>query len=250
MSSPDAPHRFLALTVLILSLSACGGDSGTDPSPDADPTPAERTEMAASLTDAAAAAAASGDELSGTILSGAASMVQNGLAVTAGIRSSARASASSGSTTAGARSAARVFTIAVGVEMLNDPSPITGYSGAIVINGTTVAFGLGESSFGTFPTTALGGIGNGPNQAWVATAGTVGGLIQSLGPVGCGVNLPSPVVQCQPGTYKLVSLEITQSTPMNFQGNTATGSNTFLMPSRTPVAGVEVTVDCNLTTFC
>jgi hypothetical protein len=233
-----------------LLLAACGGDGdgGADPGSGTGPTASERSAMVTALNAAATNATAAGDGAGILVLKGAAGLIGGGLTVTSvsGVTFTRIASAP-------VRSAGAVTGWAFGVEMgMVQGTEVGGYEGAVVISGTSIAYGFGlHSATPGFVGSSFGAIWTSPSEGWVATSLTSIGQADTifggscLAPALAGYGVTS----CTPATLRGPGFNITASVPIDFPGNTAIGSRTMAFgPNR--LRGAAIDVDCSQTTAC
>jgi len=208
--------------------------------------------MAAALNAAAVNAEAAGDATGTAILKAAAGLIGGGLTVTSvsGVtftRGDAALVRLKGANAAGAGWA---FGIELG--MVQPQNEVGTFEGAVVVSGTDIAFGFGlVSSTPGFVGSSIGEIWSGPNAGWVATALTGIGQADSIIGGNCLGSVPAGlgIVDCTPASLAGPGFNITASTPINFPGNTAAGSNTMAFgPPR--LRGAVIAVDCQQGSAC
>jgi hypothetical protein len=231
-------------------LAACGGDGdgGAGPGGGTGPTASERTAMVTALNSAATNAEAAGDAAGTLVLKGAAGLISGGLTVTSvsGVNFSRVAAAP-------VRSAGVAAGWAFGVEMgMLQGAEVGVYEGAVVISGTSIAYGLGlQFSTPGFVGSSFGAIWTSPNAGWVATGLTGIGVADTIIGGDCLASIPSGfgVTECTPASHRGPGFNITASEPINFSGNTATGSRAMAFgPNR--LRGAVINVDCSQTSAC
>jgi hypothetical protein len=244
--------------VTALVLAGCGGgdgDGGNGPGGGGGPSAGERSAMAAALNAAAVNAEAAGDGTGVIILQGAAALLQNDLTVTPvnGVSFLRDAAVTVRTGTPYAMANGWAFGVELGL-MQGSPGQLEVgvFEGAVVISGPNIAYGFGLlSATPGFVGNSFGAIWQGANAGWAATALTGVGVADSIIGGNCLSNVPAGlgIVQCVPASLRGPGFNISASTPINFPGNTATGSNTMAFgPNR--LRGATVGVDCNQTSNC
>ena len=249
-------NSLLGSLMTALVVAACGGgdgDGGNGPG-GGGPSAGERTAMVAALNAAAANAEAAGDGAGVIILQGAAAMLQSDLTVTsvtgvsfvreAGVVQTSRLVSVAGGW---------AFGVELGLTQGQSPQIEVGaYEGAVVISGGNIAYGFGlKSATPGFVGSSFGAIWQGANAGWSATALTGFGVADSIIGGNCLNSTPAGlgIIDCTHASLSGPGFSITASTPINFPGNTATGSKTMAFgPSR--LRGAVVIVDCNQSTYC